>query len=813
MNKTKITLIAIIVAFLFGSDVFAQCTAQVTYALRAFRDPANSGALYDGFLCNDVPQLITVDNAWEYYDGDGYGVKLVAGSDVTVTILNETDATSITITDSVGVGGNVVNGLFSPAVIGNSITFTAPYTGIYTIVFDIDGDCTNTGTAGIGDVVIDLNNSVPCPAPPTPPVNDEVCGAIALTFGVVENGNTAAAASTDPRDQELIDLGFGSSTLNNTVWYSFVPASTGDYLINTSSPATGLDMWVILLEGTSDCNAPFSTLQSFRGAAPGGTASNRVTLTAGTTYYIVIDGFSGSTGAFSIVIEAAPVLVDEPCSPVRVYTPSYMEDPNNPGVDYTGYVCADVPLVQSRVAYWDGDGYWVNLVSGGVYTISVNSATTPTSITVNDETLVPIVGAFAAAAAPDNSLTFTAPADGKYYIAFNTDMDCSTVGDADIGNLVVELTNGAACPVIQPTAVLLNFPDVDVHAFASIGTTSATTPFGVANTGTLDLVITSIDFGGNTSFSHQIALPFTIPGGDTAVFTFDYTAADINDQMATATIYHNGINGFSSGQPISLTLPVHGYSYGGNVMYESFEGGIPATFTNIDNDGDGYLYDVNPAPTGGVSNYTGANCIISRSWDQSPLTPDNYLILPMVVPSATENFLSFFAAAQDPDYPAENYTVYVSTTTPDIASFTTVLSTETLADNIWREKRFSLAAYVGQPIYIAIRHHDVTDMFYWKIDDIRFPQAPVGVQDVVANDNTIKIFPNPTKGLVNMQSFANLGNVNIQVLDAKGAMVYEARTDLNEGTNHNFKLNVASGLYNVKVISNEKISTYKIVVE
>jgi hypothetical protein len=811
MNKKIITLITILASLMFFNEAKAQCTAQATYELRAFRNPADPTVLYDGFLCSDVPRLITVDNSWEYYDGDGYGVKLVAGSNVTVSILNDTDATSITITDSVGVGGNVMPGMFSPAVLGNTLTFTAPYTGIYTIVFDVDGDCTNTGTAGIGDVVLNLNNSIACPAPPLPPVNDEACNAIALTFGVLQAGYNNTAALTDPRDQEIIDLGYTASTLNNTVWYSFVPASTSDYLITTTSPANGLDMWVIVLEGDPDCNAPFATMQSYRGAAPGGTASNRVTLNAGTTYYFVIDGFSGSVGEFTILVEAAPVLLDEPCAPINVYTSSFMDDVNNLGVDYSGYVCADVPVVQSRYQYWDGDGYWVNLVAGGVYNISINNAIEPTSITITDETLVPIPGAFASAAAPSNSLVFTAPANAKYYIAFNTDMDCSTEGSADVGDVVVELTNNTACPVVPATAVLITQADVDVHAFASIGNTSATTPFAITNTGNVDLHITSIDFGGNTAFSHQIALPLTIAGGDTVELTFDYTAADINDQIATATITHDGINGFSGGGNV-LSLMVHGYSYGGNVMYESFENGIPATFGNVDNDGDAYLYDVNPNAAA-VSNYTGDNCIISRSWDQNPLTPDNYLISPQIVPSATENFFSFFAAAQDPAYPAENYTVYVSTTTPDIAAFTTVLGTETLADNIWREKRFNLSAYVGQPIYVAIRHHNVTDMFYWKIDDVRFPQAPLGINNIVANDKALIVFPNPTKNTINIKALSNIGNASIEVINSNGAIVFEEKANLLNGTNHTFKLNVVSGLYNVKVISNNKISTYKIVVE
>lgn len=50
-----------------------------------------------------------------------------------------------------------------------------------------------------------------------------------------------------------------------------------------------------------------------------------------------------------------------------------------------------------------GDGYWVNLVAGGVYNISINNAIEPTSITITDETLVPIPEPLTFAAAPRNS--------------------------------------------------------------------------------------------------------------------------------------------------------------------------------------------------------------------------------------------------------------------------------------------------------------------------------------------------------------------------------------------------------------------------
>ena len=96
---------------------------------------------------------------------------------------------------------------------------------------------------------------------------------------------------------------------------------------------------------------------------------------------------------------------------------------------------------------------------------------------------------------------------------------------------------------------------------------------------------------------------------------------------------------------------------GTNIFTETFESGtIPASWTNYDVDGDGYTWEVAQS---GSMNVIGNYGVYSASWisGEGALTPDNWLIIPNVELGGT---FSFAARGQDPNFPAENFAVYVS---------------------------------------------------------------------------------------------------------------------------------------------------------
>lgn len=156
---------------------------------------------------------------------------------------------------------------------------------------------------------------------------------------------------------------------------------------------------------------------------------------------------------------------------------------------------------------------------------------------------------------------------------------------------------------------------------------------------------------------------------------------------------------------------------------EGFENGTPAGFTFADADNDGKNWVIKDHTNDYFSTHNGEYVMVSASWDdvtQLALTPDNWMILPaFTLPTdATEYNISWWEVGQDVTYNNENYSVYVSTTGRTVADFTTAVLTSTTTGT-WTKKMVDLSSYAGQTIYIAFRHHNVTDMFYLNIDDIR----------------------------------------------------------------------------------------------
>ena len=100
---------------------------------------------------------------------------------------------------------------------------------------------------------------------------------------------------------------------------------------------------------------------------------------------------------------------------------------------------------------------------------------------------------------------------------------------------------------------------------------------------------------------------------------------------------------------------------GGTVVYsQDFEdcgGNMPAEFSNMDLDGDGFTWQIASSPS---SNVDGSYGIVSESYnnDYGALTPDNWLILSGLEMGGQ---MTFQARGQDPDYAAENFAIYVST--------------------------------------------------------------------------------------------------------------------------------------------------------
>ena len=155
---------------------------------------------------------------------------------------------------------------------------------------------------------------------------------------------------------------------------------------------------------------------------------------------------------------------------------------------------------------------------------------------------------------------------------------------------------------------------------------------------------------------------------------------------------------------------------------EGFEGGaIPTGWLNVDDDGDLYFWEI--PDSSGMPAHSGNHCAASASYVNDPgipLTPDNWLVTVPMTTSAT-SVLTYWVAAQDPDWAQEHMEVWISTTGSTVpGDFTDQVDDYTCpaGSSDYVERTIDLSSYDGENIYIAFRHCDVTDMFWIKIDDI-----------------------------------------------------------------------------------------------
>ena len=177
-------------------------------------------------------------------------------------------------------------------------------------------------------------------------------------------------------------------------------------------------------------------------------------------------------------------------------------------------------------------------------------------------------------------------------------------------------------------------------------------------------------------------------------------------------------------------------------------------WTTIDADGDGYSWEIstsdptsyytNPISTGSGHN-SSLDMVVSGSYSNlyGALTPDNYLVSPQINLGGS---ITFWAAAQQHDYPEEHFGVAVSmgsNTNDD--DFTTIQewTMTAKAQGNWYEYTVDLSAYSGEG-YVAIRHFNCTDQFILLVDDITIVEGSAIIIDWTTLEDVSNpyVFPN-----------------------------------------------------------------------
>ena len=147
---------------------------------------------------------------------------------------------------------------------------------------------------------------------------------------------------------------------------------------------------------------------------------------------------------------------------------------------------------------------------------------------------------------------------------------------------------------------------------------------------------------------------------------------------------------------------------------------LPAGWTTIDEDGDGYAWYHLTGEN--FKNHSGIGHVTSASYMSGILYPDNWLVSPKVT---LQDSLSFWACGQDPSYAGEVFAVYVSTDNREWVK----ISDDITATGEMTEYTFDLSEFAGQEGYVAIRHYNVYDMFRLNVDDVLIGELSEPVEE------------------------------------------------------------------------------------
>ena len=134
------------------------------------------------------------------------------------------------------------------------------------------------------------------------PANDLPCGAVPLTLGVYAPGNNNCSGSAG---EPPVPTCWLTPNTVNSVWYSVVAPASGQLRIRTT-PGSLTNSQIAVYTGA--CGAGMTYVNCNDDAPACGSSLNYNSelilagLIPGTTYYIVIDGYSSFTGSFGIMV-------------------------------------------------------------------------------------------------------------------------------------------------------------------------------------------------------------------------------------------------------------------------------------------------------------------------------------------------------------------------------------------------------------------------------------------------------------------------------------------------------------------------------
>lgn len=193
--------------------------------------------------------------------------------------------------------------------------------------------------------------------------------------------------------------------------------------------------------------------------------------------------------------------------------------------------------------------------------------------------------------------------------------------------------------------------------------------------------------------------------------------------------------------------------------------------------------------------HTGQKCAVS--WAGVPAggvnANNDWLISPPITLGAANNQLSLWVKALSPAF-TEKYKigVYVGSGTPTSASnFTFIPNTTAVnATANWTQITRNLDAYANQTIRIGIQYM-AADQYMFMVDDFYVTTGTLATNEVGAKSKLAHLYPNPTKGEINIKSDKKIKSS--EILDFTGKSVLKsssAKADISSLPKGNYIMQV-----------------------
>ena len=216
--------------------------------------------------------------------------------------------------------------------------------------------------------------------------------------------------------------------------------------------------------------------------------------------------------------------------------------------------------------------------------------------------------------------------------------------------------------------------------------------------------------------------------------------------------------------------------------------------------------------------YDATNGIVaaSYSWyNGTILSPDNWFVLgPIDLTNVSDAMLEWDVIGPDASYCSENYSVYVgpSSNSDDLLN-SSVSYNETIASGgdgcgTWGARSFDISGAVGEEVYIAFRHHDITDMYVMLIDNVSVTSSTMSNEEFTLEN--IDYTFNQESNILRVNSEELLSEIKIHNILGQ-QVLFE---NLNSNSINLDLSNLSSGVYIVNVEgNNSKTKTFKLAIK